>query len=367
MYKTGFWNLLKSYIKDHKKIIIFFIAALLIFTMIIWLYSLPLAAVGYASVLCFAVALLFFIYDFYFYRKKNIELIKMFDTVSETIDGLPENRTFTDGNYMELLRLSHDSRLYEKNQMNSKFEQMIDYYTIWAHQIKTPIAAEIKLIKTDSANMDNTLGGAYFELYAAVSTGAENHPIITGATNTDGMFLLGSLTAGDYFLKEITAPDGYILLDGAIPFTIKADGTITTDSVYAAINHPGEITVTNDIIPSPPTPEPIDIHVNGKKIISAIMGDAPSDERFVFTITQVADENGTPLAENGFTQTKNITGSGNFSFNITGLTAGTYWYKVIENTGENENWQYSTDVYIVKVFVEETTPGNLTPTVSIEK
>ncbi len=151
MHEANFWYFLRSYIKDHKKIVIFFVLSVIIFLIVIALYDLPLAAVGYAAMLCLVLAVIFFIYDFYFYQKRNKDMMKMFFSVSETLDGLPSGKTLIEQNYEQLLLIAHECGLEKKNIMDDKMTDMIDYYTLWAHQIKTPIAG-IRLMLQSAEN-----------------------------------------------------------------------------------------------------------------------------------------------------------------------------------------------------------------------
>lgn len=168
MHDANFGFFLKSYIKDHKKVIIFFILAVAIFLSVIWLYKLPLIAVGYAALLCLVLALLFFIYDFYFYLKRNKDLMKMFSSVSETLDRLPSGRTLTEDNLIDLLIITHEAAKEKKNGMDRKMTDMIDYYTMWAHQIKTPIAGMRLMLQSAgneiSGDLKKDLSGELFKI-----------------------------------------------------------------------------------------------------------------------------------------------------------------------------------------------------------
>ena len=168
MREVNFWFFLKSYIKDHKKIIIYSILALLIFSGIIMLHNLPLNAVGYGAVLCLVLAIIFFIYDFYFYMRQNKILLKKFLSIAETMEGLPEPRYLTEENWLNLLIVSYDSAEKNRGKMNTVMSDMIDYYTMWAHQIKTPISAMKLLLQSNddkvSSNIKRELDNELFKI-----------------------------------------------------------------------------------------------------------------------------------------------------------------------------------------------------------
>lgn len=157
MYEKNFLFFLKSYFKDHKKVIIYFVLAIIIFSVIIGLYKLPLSAVGYAGLLCLVLAVLFFIYDFHFYQRQNRILLDKFHSISETMDGIPAPRSFSEENWSKLLEISFDSDENNKNKMANIMNEMMDYYTMWVHQIKTPIAAMRLLLQSADNGISNDL------------------------------------------------------------------------------------------------------------------------------------------------------------------------------------------------------------------
>lgn len=57
-------RILWVYLKSKTKLLIMLFAFVLIFAAVFSLYDLPVEAVGYASLLCFVVMLIFGIYDY---------------------------------------------------------------------------------------------------------------------------------------------------------------------------------------------------------------------------------------------------------------------------------------------------------------
>lgn len=74
----------------------------------------------------------------------------------------------------------------------------------------------ISITKTGSAN--NPLQGAVFGLYKDAA--AAEKPIDTQQTDKNGKALFADLAAGPYYVKEIAAPNGYVLDETIRPFTI---------------------------------------------------------------------------------------------------------------------------------------------------
>ena len=73
-------------------------------------------------------------------------------TSGELMEDFPEPEDPLEEDYLEIIRLLQDEQLQTKNEMNRRFEDMMEYYTIWVQQIKTPIASmHLALEKEDSA------------------------------------------------------------------------------------------------------------------------------------------------------------------------------------------------------------------------
>ena len=53
----------------------------------------------------------------------------------------PADNNIQNEDYREVIRLLCEEHNQYKSETNYKYTDMIDYYTVWAHQIKTPIAA----------------------------------------------------------------------------------------------------------------------------------------------------------------------------------------------------------------------------------
>ena len=129
--------MLLSYIKRRWKTI----AAMAIFAAMF-----AMEAVLYASLLCVAVGALLLAASYASYRRrvKTLELLRR--TICVSADGLPEPRDLTEELYQELVRILSRER--------AVLESAADYYAMWAHQIKTPIAAMHLLLHQEQPDKD---------------------------------------------------------------------------------------------------------------------------------------------------------------------------------------------------------------------
>ena len=110
-----------------------------------------MGAVGYASAICGVLALAFGCVDFLRFRQRCAVLKKLQDEITVSVDNLPEPQNAAEEGYAELLRVLFRSRAELQEHCEQSISDMTDYYTMWAHQIKTPIAAmRLSLAEQDS-------------------------------------------------------------------------------------------------------------------------------------------------------------------------------------------------------------------------
>lgn len=145
-------NLFLPYLKARRYH--FAIAAVfaLIFLISFALYRLPIVAVLYPFALCLLFGAVICCVDFSRFKKKH-ELMCDIRKLGAVMEGvLPKCDSLPEQDYQELVK----ALCREESEMQIRdaetYREMIDYYTVWAHQIKTPIAAmKLSLQGEDSA------------------------------------------------------------------------------------------------------------------------------------------------------------------------------------------------------------------------
>ena len=110
-----------------------------IFAAAFWLYGLPLGAVAYPALVSLVLWLVFALLRFGKAERKHRTLSAL--TAAITEDMLPEETTLDDADYRRIIALLQEARREQETADARKYGDMVEYYTLWAHQIKTPIAA----------------------------------------------------------------------------------------------------------------------------------------------------------------------------------------------------------------------------------
>lgn len=140
-----------AYLKEHVRLIAAFVLAAVIFAVSFALYELPLSAVAYPAALCLVPALVFTIIDFYRVKRRHAEFLSLTEITAAEEKLLPPVRSIDDADYRRIIALLADSREEISRASLRRWSDMIDYYTVWVHQIKTPIASmRLTLQSSDS-------------------------------------------------------------------------------------------------------------------------------------------------------------------------------------------------------------------------
>ena len=141
-------KLFLRYLSGKHNTFLLFASFVLVFAFAFWLYRLPLAAVLYPAMLCAAVGLIYTFIDYASVKHRH-EMLSGFRGID---DELPLPRDIEDADYQEIIRLLREQRREAQTHAESEMQAMVDYYTLWAHEIKTPIAAmRLRLQGQDTA------------------------------------------------------------------------------------------------------------------------------------------------------------------------------------------------------------------------
>ena len=132
-----------------------FLLCCVIFGAVFRLYGLPLGAVDYPALLCLALWLAFALLRGAKAAKKHRTLSML--TAALTEDMLPDAETVDDADYRRIVALLLDARRAQETDAARRFDDMTAYYTLWAHQIKTPIAAMRLTLQNEDTPLSHRL------------------------------------------------------------------------------------------------------------------------------------------------------------------------------------------------------------------
>lgn len=118
-----------------------------IFALVFALYDLPVQAVGYAALLCAALLAGYGVLGSLHYRAKHQKLQQAQNSIGITLDVLPPADGQLEQDYQQLLSVLSAEKASAVLAADEAQTELVDYFTLWAHQIKTPIAAMSLLLQ----------------------------------------------------------------------------------------------------------------------------------------------------------------------------------------------------------------------------
>ena len=141
-----------QYLKQRSKIICLFLLFSIIHMIVFAMYELPVAAAAYPMLLCSVIGVLVMIWDFLRVRKKHNMLMLVRSITDLVSNELPRCAGILEEDYQQVISLIQQEAQEQSLLQSRRYQDMIDYYTTWAHQIKTPIAAmRLRLQNEDTA------------------------------------------------------------------------------------------------------------------------------------------------------------------------------------------------------------------------
>lgn len=129
------------YLKYKLKYILIFFLFVCFFSISFALYHLPLAAVIYPTLICAVFGFIAFIFDFCLTIKRHKEFSRLFNTSIFYASSLPSPDGIYSDDCLKLIEKLQNEMSASEEELNAKYSNMINYYTTWAHQIKTPLSS----------------------------------------------------------------------------------------------------------------------------------------------------------------------------------------------------------------------------------
>ena len=135
----------KDYLKSRINVIILMIIVEGVFASSYFLFDMPAVTVLYPLILSTSALIVAGVIDFVFTFNKHRKL---------TQNEIPASSDPIEKDYQEIIRKLKEEEAYSRQKTTSDYNNMVEYYTVWAHQIKTPIASmrlQIQSEDTESA------------------------------------------------------------------------------------------------------------------------------------------------------------------------------------------------------------------------
>ena len=134
-------KLFGSYLRKQRAWLALYGLTLALVGLLGWLYEVPGEAMGYGLLLCMTMLALGLLIGFLAYRRRHLELSAALNQPELTLNQLPEPWDLVEEDYQALLRTQQRQMSAAMTRRDRRERDLADYYTLWVHQIKTPISA----------------------------------------------------------------------------------------------------------------------------------------------------------------------------------------------------------------------------------
>ena len=141
-----FWD----YLKSRLKVLVLLVVVEGIFVSSYFLFDLPAVTVLYPLVLSSVAILIAGVIDFLIVYNKHGRLKR---------NDLPQTSGPLEKDYQEIINKLKEEQEFARQKTTSDFNNMVEYYTVWAHQIKTPIASMRLQIQSVDSDLARRLDG----------------------------------------------------------------------------------------------------------------------------------------------------------------------------------------------------------------
>lgn len=145
------------YLRGRLCVIAIFTAFFAVFLLSFALYRLPLRAVLYPSGLCALLGMILGIADFLRARRRHVLLLRIRSLSDMALGSLPPAASALEADYQQILRLFDEEHCASLAASQRRYEDMVDYYTVWVHQIKTPITSMRLHLQNEDTPLSRTL------------------------------------------------------------------------------------------------------------------------------------------------------------------------------------------------------------------
>ena len=144
--------------------IVLFSGLILIFSTVVWLSGAGGVLAGYTALLSTALALFLALPDLRRFALRHRQLSDALKSIRVSDEQLPPPENLIEEDYRQLIRALGEEKQRQASAMDLRMSDMQDYFTLWAHQIKTPIAAMRLILQTKPENSAMEIEGELFRV-----------------------------------------------------------------------------------------------------------------------------------------------------------------------------------------------------------
>lgn len=147
-------KILCSYIKENGKWLGMLLGLGVVLGTDMRLNQIPIQEIGYGIGIYLFVFLGMLGWDFSKFYRRYLELKEIERRVTISLDGLVEPANLLEEEYQNLLQILTEDKRNSQTEIRRRNKELKEYYTMWVHQIKTPISALRFLLQEKNREFD---------------------------------------------------------------------------------------------------------------------------------------------------------------------------------------------------------------------
>lgn len=143
---------------------IVFILIWVLFPLVHFLYGHPMGSIFYSCIVLTFLILMYLVLDFLAFRRKQAKLDLILSDLTTEPKELPFADNRTERKYQEIIINLYREMNRNFTRIEREHQEQIEYYTMWMHQIKTPISAMELSLKKLNTQESRIIGGELFKI-----------------------------------------------------------------------------------------------------------------------------------------------------------------------------------------------------------
>lgn len=157
-------GLLKAFLWARRAQLMLLLLCTAVFALVLGLFKAPLEAALYAGLLCLVALLMIGLVQYLGLRNRHKALLRLLDTLPDSLSLLPEPRDLLEKDYHQLLAAMESLYTKRVTQEDFRYQAMTDYITLWGHQVKTPLSAMGLLLAREEGEKGSALKEELFKI-----------------------------------------------------------------------------------------------------------------------------------------------------------------------------------------------------------
>ena len=146
------------YIKKQWGKILFYLLFSTAFFCLFFLYQIPVHAAVYAVFVGGILGISVLTFQFFKFREKYMQLERTANQKEFLPENLPKAEGGLEEEYEKIVERLYENMQNMENVYNEKELDMLEYYTLWVHQIKTPIASMYLKLQSEDSEFSREIG-----------------------------------------------------------------------------------------------------------------------------------------------------------------------------------------------------------------